>query len=124
VNYGLPEDYDRLAQMGVDVRGKIAIARYGQSFRGVKAEVAEEHGAKGLIIYSDPADDGFVKGPVFPNGPWRTPEGIQRGSIQYIFQYPGDPLTPGWASTPGARRLDPSQATDLPHIPTTPALVR
>lgn len=120
VNYGLPDDYDRLAEMGVDVRGKIVLARYGQSFRGVKSKVAEEHGAAGVILYSDPADDGFAKGEVYPEGPWRNAEGIQRGSVQYIFQHPGDPLTPGEPSTPGAPRLDPSEADNMPSVPTTP----
>jgi Transferrin receptor-like dimerisation domain len=84
------------------------------------AKVAKEHGAKGLIIYSDPEDDGFGRGPVFPNGPWKDANGIQRGSIEYIFEYPGDPLTPGAPSTPETPRLDPSQAINLPKIPTTP----
>ena len=119
-NYGLPDDYEALESLGVDVRGKIVIVRYGESFRGVKAKLAEDHGAKGLIIYSDPEDDGFVKGPVFPNGPWKDANGIQRGSIEYIFEYPGDPLTPGAPSTPGTPRLDPADATNLPKIPTTP----
>ena len=105
-NYGLPDDYAALDELGVDVRGKIVMVRYGGSFRGVKAKVAEEHGAKGVIIYSDPEDDGFVMGPVFPDGPWKDANGIQRGSIEYIFQYPGDPLTPGAPSTPGTPRLD------------------
>jgi N-acetylated-alpha-linked acidic dipeptidase len=96
------------------------IARYGESFRGVKAKVAEEHGAKGLIIYSDPEDDGFRRGPVFPEGPWKNEDGIQRGSIEYIFEYPGDPLTPGMPSTPETPRLDPTNAANLPRIPTTP----
>jgi N-acetylated-alpha-linked acidic dipeptidase len=119
-NYGLPDDYAALEELGVDVQGKIVMVRYGESFRGVKAKVAEEHGAKGLIIYSDPEDDGFVRGPVFPDGPWKDANGIQRGSIEYIFEYPGDPLTPGAPSTPGTPRLDPAQATNLPRIPTTP----
>jgi N-acetylated-alpha-linked acidic dipeptidase len=119
-NYGLPSDYEELEKLGVDVRGKIVIVRYGESFRGVKAKVAEEHGASGLIIYSDPEDDGFVRGPVFPEGPWKDANGIQRGSIEYIFEYPGDPLTPGEPSTPDTARLDPAQATNLPRIPTTP----
>jgi N-acetylated-alpha-linked acidic dipeptidase len=119
-NYGLPDDYAELDRLGVDVRGKIVIVRYGESFRGVKAKVAEEHGAKGLIIYSDPEDDGYVRGPVFPNGPWKNADGIQRGSIEYIFEYPGDPLTPGAPATPGTPRLDPAEAANLPHIPTTP----
>lgn len=120
VNYGLPDDYARLAEMGVDVRGKIVLARYGQSFRGVKSKVAEEHGAAGVILYSDPADDGFTRGEVYPDGPWRNADGIQRGSVQYIFQYPGDPLPPGEPSTPGTPRIDPSEADNLPGVPTTP----
>ncbi|MGP4014857.1 M28 family peptidase [Saccharopolyspora sp. 5N708] len=120
VNYGLPDDYARLAEMGVDVRDKIVLARYGQSFRGVKSKVAEEHGAAGVILYSDPADDGFTQGAVYPDGPWRNADGIQRGSVQYIFQYPGDPLTPGEPSTPGTPRLDPSEADNMTSVPTTP----
>jgi N-acetylated-alpha-linked acidic dipeptidase len=120
VNYGLPDDYEALEELGVDVQGKIVIVRYGESFRGVKAKLAEEHGAKGVIIYSDPEDDGFVRGPVFPDGPWKDANGIQRGSIEYIFEYPGDPLTPGAPSVPGTPRLDPADATNLPRIPTTP----
>lgn len=119
-NYGLPDDYDQLAEMGVDVQDKIMLVRYGESFRGVKSKVAEEHGAKGVIIYSDPADDGFNNGPVYPNGPWRPTDSIQRGSVEYIFNYPGDPLTPGEPSTDDAGRLDPEQAGNLPAIPTTP----
>lgn len=121
VNYGVPEDYVRLAALGVDVRGKIAVARYGKVYRGVKNKVAAEHGAAGLILFSDPADDGYVKGPVYPNGPWRPADGIQRGSLTYLFNYPGDPLTPGWAATENAHRLDPRDAPNLPHaVPTTP----
>lgn len=120
VNYGLPEDYAKLEELGVDVEGKIVLARYGNSFRGVKTQVAEEHGAAGVILYSDPADDGFTRGPVYPDGPWRNADGIQRGSVQYLFTYPGDPLTPGEPSVPGTPRLDPSEAENLPAIPTTP----
>jgi N-acetylated-alpha-linked acidic dipeptidase len=119
-NYGLPEDYAELERLGVDVRGKIVLVRYGQSFRGVKAQQAELHGAIGLLIYSDPEDDGFVRGPVYPDGPWRPADSFQRGSIQYIFNYPGDPLTPGAPSVPGTRRLAPADAGNLPRIPTTP----
>jgi len=96
------------------------LVRYGGSFRGVKAQQAELRGAKGVLIYSDPEDDGFVKGPVYPEGPWRPADGIQRGSIQYIFNYPGDPLTPGLPALAGTPRLDPAAAGNLPHIPTTP----
>jgi N-acetylated-alpha-linked acidic dipeptidase len=119
-NYGLPEDYAELERLGVDVRGKIVLVRYGRSFRGVKAQQAELRGAAGLLIYSDPEDDGFVRGPVYPQGPWRPADSFQRGSIQYIFNYPGDPLTPGAASVPGTRRLDPEDAGNVPRIPTTP----
>jgi N-acetylated-alpha-linked acidic dipeptidase len=119
-NYGLPDDYAELERLGVDVRGKIVLVRYGQSFRGVKAQQAEKRGAIGLLIYSDPEDDGFTRGPVYPEGPWRPADGIQRGSIQYIFEYPGDPLTPGVPSVPGTPRIAPSDAGNLPHIPTTP----
>jgi N-acetylated-alpha-linked acidic dipeptidase len=119
-NYGLPEDYAALDRLGVSVAGKIVLVRYGGSFRGVKVHLAEQHGAKGVIIYSDPEDDGFVRGPVYPEGPWRPADSIQRGSIQFLWDYPGDPLTPGAPSVPGTRRLDPSQATDLAKIPSTP----
>jgi N-acetylated-alpha-linked acidic dipeptidase len=119
-NYGLPEDYAELDKLGVSVEGKIVLVRYGRSFRGVKVHLAEQHGAAGVIIYSDPEDDGFVRGPVFPEGPWRPADSIQRGSVQFIWDYPGDPLTPGAPSVPGTRRLDPSQATDLAKIPSAP----
>src|SRR4051794_2408335 len=119
-NYGLPQDYAALDGLGVSVAGKIVLVRYGRSFRGVKVHLAEQHGAVGVIIYSDPEDDGFVRGPVFPEGPWRPGDSIQRGSIQFIWDYPGDPLTPGTPSVPGTRRLDPSQATDTAKIPSTP----
>jgi N-acetylated-alpha-linked acidic dipeptidase len=102
------------------VAGKIVIVRYGGSFRGVKVNLAEEHGAKGVIIYSDPEDDGFVRGPVYPFGPWRPADSIQRGSIQFIWDYPGDPLTPGRPSVPGTERLAPDEATNLAKIPSTP----
>ena len=120
VNYGLPSDYDALKKLGVEVKGKIVIARYGNSFRGVKAKVAEENGAVGLIIYSDPADDGYVQGDVYPKGPWRPLGSAQRGSVQYLFQYPGDPLTPGRPSIPGQSRLKQEEAHDLPRIPVQP----
>jgi N-acetylated-alpha-linked acidic dipeptidase len=120
VNYGLPSDYDALKKLGVEVKGKIVLARYGNSFRGVKAKVAEENGAVGLIIYSDPADDGYVQGDVYPKGPWRPDGSAQRGSVQYLFQYPGDPLTPGRPSIPGQPRLKQEEANDLPRIPVQP----
>ncbi len=119
-NYGLPNDYDDLKKAGVDVKGKIVIVRYGNSFRGVKAKVAEDHGAIGCIIYSDPADDGYMQGDIFPKGPWRPGASGQRGSVQYLFDYPGDPLTPGRPAIPGVARLKPEEATDLTRIPVQP----
>ncbi len=119
-NYGLPNDYDELKKEGVDVKGKIVIVRYGNSFRGVKAKVAEDHGAVGCIIYSDPADDGYMQGDIFPKGPWRPGASGQRGSVQYLFDYPGDPLTPGRPAIPGVDRLKPEEATDLTLIPVQP----
>ena len=116
VNYGLIEDYAFLDSIGVDVKGKIAIARYGRSFRGIKAREAERHGALALIIYSDPKDDGFVVGDVFPEGPMRPPGGVQRGSV---YNANGDPTTPGYGSVAGAPRLAES-ALPVPHIPVVP----
>jgi N-acetylated-alpha-linked acidic dipeptidase len=120
VNYGLPTDYEALKKINVDVAGKIVIARYGQSFRGVKAKVAEQNGAIGLIIYSDPADDGYMQGDVYPKGPWRPADSAQRGSVQYLFEYPGDPLTPGTPAIPGTPRLKMEEATNIPRIPVQP----
>jgi N-acetylated-alpha-linked acidic dipeptidase len=120
VNYGMQADYRELDQLGISVAGKIAIARYGGCYRGIKTKLAEAHKAVGLIIYSDPEDDGYVAGDVFPNGPWRPMSGIQRGSVEYTEIYPGDPLTPGEASTANAKRLAPADATNLPRIPTMP----
>ena len=120
VNYGLPPDYDALKKAGVDVTGKIAIARYGNSFRGVKAKVAQDHGAVGLIIYSDPADDGYSQGDVYPKGPWRPASSAQRGSVQFLSTAPGDPLTPGRPSKPGVPRLKMEDVTTLPRIPVQP----
>ncbi len=119
-NYGLPNDYDDLKRAGVDVKGKIVIVRYGNSFRGVKAQVAENRGAIGCIIYSDPADDGYMQGDIYPKGPWRPGASGQRGSVQYLFDYPGDPLTPGRPAIPGVPRLKPEEATDLTRIPVQP----
>ncbi len=116
VNYGLIEDYKVLDSLGVSVKGKIAIARYGRSFRGIKAREAERHGASGLIIYSDPQDDGYFRGDVYPTGPMRPPFGIQRGSILNVN---GDPTTPGYASLPGARRV-PEESLPVAHIPVVP----
>src|SRR5262245_16409947 len=119
-NYGLPPDYEELKKAGVNVKGKIVIVRYGNSFRGVKAKVAEDQGATGCIIYSDPADDGYMQGDVYPKGPWRPVASGQRGSVQYLFDYPGDPLTPGRPSIPGEPRLKPEEATDLTRLPVQP----
>jgi len=119
-NYGLPNDYEDLKKAGVDVKGKIVIVRYGNSFRGVKAKVAEQNGSIGCIIYSDPEDDGYMQGDVFPKGPWRPVASGQRGSVQYLFDYPGDPLTPGKPAIDGTPRLKPEEATDLTHIPVQP----
>ena len=122
-NYGSPEDFRKLDQLKVDVRGKIVVARYGQNFRGVKALVAQEHGAAALIIYSDPADDGWRRGDKYPDGPWRPTTGVQRGSIGFMFEFPGDPTTPGIASVPSlpdSKRISPEQSAQLPKIPTTP----
>ncbi len=120
VNRGLRDDYDALEELGVDAKGRIALVRYGGSFRGVKAKLAEEHGAIGLIIYSDPEDDGFRNGDPYPFGPMRHEDAVQRGSLLYIFKYAGDPLTPGFAATKNAKRLSPAQAENMPRIPTTP----
>ena len=122
-NYGRPEDFKRLEDMKVDVRGKIVLVRYGQNFRGVKTYVAQEHGAAGVIIYSDPIDDGWFKGDKYTAGPWRPDTGVQRGSIGFMFEYPGDPTTPGIASVPSlpdSERTPPQLAAALAKIPTTP----
>lgn len=123
-NFGLPEDYEKLEALGVRVEGKIVIVRYGRSFRGVKAKVAEEHKAAGVLIYSDPKDDGYGAGEAYPRGPWRPASGIQRGSILYIFQYPGDPQTPNAPSVSGAKRMDVKNAPNLPHILCAPLSAR
>jgi N-acetylated-alpha-linked acidic dipeptidase len=115
---GNPEDYEYLRQHGIDVRGKIVLVRYSNpySYRGFKALTAERLGAAAILIYSDPAEDGYAKGAVYPNGPWGPETHIQRGAITYDFLEPGDPLTPGYASLPGAKRIPPEQAISLPKI--------
>jgi N-acetylated-alpha-linked acidic dipeptidase len=118
-NYGLPEDYRALAEKGIEVSGKVVMARYGKCFRGVKAYVAERHHAAALVLYSDPADDGYARGDVYPQGPWRPPSAVQCGSVLPLVAYTGDPLTPGIAATPRARRLVLNQVA-LPKIPVTP----
>ncbi|HET7183438.1 MAG TPA: M28 family metallopeptidase [Terriglobales bacterium] len=119
-NYGRPEDFDKLKELGVDVRGKIVLVRYGENFRGVKAFIAQEIGAAGMLIYSDPMDDGYFRGDVYPTGPWRPDTGVQRGTIELGFEHTGDPTTPGWPSTPDAKRVSPQSSPDIPKIPTTP----
>ncbi len=122
-NYGTPEDFDRLEELKVDVKGKIVLVRYGQNFRGVKVFVAQERGAAGMIIFSDPADDGWKRGDKYPDGPWRPDTGVQRGSVGFMFEFPGDPTTPGAASLPtlpDSKRTAPGQSAQLPKIPVTP----
>ena len=119
-NYGLPADYDTLKERGIDVKGKIVLVRYGAAFRGVKPRVAYEHGAIGCIIYSDPRDDGYYRGDVLPKGPYRPADGVQRGSVVDLGIQPGDPLTPGWASEPGAKRLTLAEAKTMQQIPVLP----
>jgi N-acetylated-alpha-linked acidic dipeptidase len=121
-NSGNPADYDWLARRGVDVKGKIVLVRYSMpySYRGFKALTAEQRGAVGILIYSDPAEDGFKKGNTYPDGPWGPESHIQRGGVVYDFRVPGDPLTPGWASVPGAKRIKASEAVSLPKIISAP----
>ncbi|MES2272051.1 MAG: transferrin receptor-like dimerization domain-containing protein [Pseudomonadota bacterium] len=120
VNYGLPADYDALERRGVSVKGKIAVARYGGGWRGLKPKLAQEHGAVGCIIYSDPADDGYGEGDVYPKGGARPDFGVQRGSVADMTTYPGDPLTPGVGATKNAKRLTREQATTILKIPVLP----
>ncbi len=120
VNYGVPEDYEQLERLGVSVKGAIVIARYGASWRGIKPKVAAEQGAVGCLIYSDPRDDGYSQGDVFPEGPYRPPEGVQRGSVLDMPLYPGDPLTPGVGATAGAKRLPLAEAKTIAKIPVLP----
>jgi N-acetylated-alpha-linked acidic dipeptidase len=122
-NYGTPEDFEKLEKLKVDVRGKIVLVRYGQNFRGVKEFIAQDHGAAGVIIYSDPFDDGWRRGDKYPDGPWRPDTGVQRGSVGYMFEFPGDPTTPGvasLASLPESKRISPEQSAQMPKIPVTP----
>ncbi len=120
VNYGVPKDYETLAENGIDVKGKIVIARYGGSWRGIKPKVAAERGAIGCIIYSDPKDDGYYQGDVYPKGAWRGAQGAQRGSVADMPVYPGDPLTPGIGATKTAKRLDRKDAQTITKIPVLP----
>ena len=120
LNYGMPEDYLALARRGIDVRGKIVITRYGKGWRGLKPKLAQEHGAIACLIYSDPGDDGYANGDIYPKGGWRPPEGVQRGSVLDMATYPGDPLTPGVGATKDAKRLAVSQARTILKIPVMP----
>src|SRR6266851_1596606 len=120
VNYGVPADYEELDQLGIAVKGAIVIARYGASWRGIKPKVAAEHGAVGCIIYSDPHEDGYYQGDVFPAGAWRPRDGVQRGSVMDMPIYPGDPLAPGVGATPDAKRLPLSEAKTITKIPVLP----
>ena len=120
VNYGVPADYEELERRGVSVDGAIVIARYGGSWRGIKPKVAAEHGAIGCLIYSDPRDDGYAGGDVFPNGPMRPAQGVQRGSVMDMPSYPGDPLTPGVGATKDAKRLKVAEAKTITKIPVLP----
>ena len=121
VNYGLPEDYEKLDRLGISVKGAIVIAKYLHSWRGVKPKVAAEHGAIGCLIYSEPQDDGYTHDNVFPVGPMRPPDGVQRGSVMdFASNSPGDPLTPGVGATPGAKRLAVKDAKSITKIPVLP----
>jgi len=124
VNRGSAQDYDRLAKMGVDVRGRIALARYFGGYRGGKSLEAEKRGVAAVLVYSDPIDDGWFKGPVYPSGPWGPASHFQRGANVYDFIVPGDPLTPGWASTADARRIPASESRILPRVPMVPLSAR
>jgi N-acetylated-alpha-linked acidic dipeptidase len=122
-NYGRPEDFKKLDDLGISVKGKIVLTRYGGNFRGVKVYIAQERGAAGVIIYSDPADDGWRRGDKYPEGPWRPDTGVQRGSVGFMFEFPGDPTTPGVASVPSlpdSQRILPQQSAQMPKIPVTP----
>ena len=120
VNRGVPADYEELERMGIDVKGKIVIAKYGGSWRGIKPKVAAEHGAIGCIIYSDPADDGYVQGDTYPEGPYRRADAVQRGSVMDMPVYPGDPLTPDVGATKNAKRLDIKDVKTIMKIPVLP----
>jgi len=120
VNYGAPADYEQLARMGISVKGAIVIARYGQTWRGIKPKVAAEHGAVGCIIYSDPRDDGYFRGDTYPDGPMRPAEGVQRGSVMDMPVYPGDPQTPGIGAVAGAKLIPLDQVQTITKIPVLP----
>jgi N-acetylated-alpha-linked acidic dipeptidase len=120
VNYGVPRDYEELERRGIDVKGKVVLARYGGSWRGIKPKVAAERGAVGCLIYSDPRDDGYFQGDVYPQGSYRNEWGAQRGSVADMPVFPGDPLTPGVGAVKGAKRLSLKDAPTLTKIPVMP----
>lgn len=124
VNYGMPQDYEILDRYGIDVKGKIAIAKYGRSWRGIKPKLAGEKGAIATLIYSDPADDGYGKGDVYPKGPYKNDSGVQRGSVMDMPTYPGDVLTPGIGATKTAKRLSFEEASTITKIPVLPISYR
>ncbi len=119
-NYGSPADFDRLRGMGISVDGKITLVRYGGAFRGLKVKESQDRGAVGVLIYSDPADDGYMRGDVYPDGPMRPPSAIQRGSVLFLSHLPGDPSTPDGPSTTGAKRITREQMANVPKIPSLP----
>jgi N-acetylated-alpha-linked acidic dipeptidase len=122
-NYCRPEDFQKVKDLGIDFHGKIVLCRYGGNFRGVKVYIAQQYGAAGVLIYSDPADDGYYRGDMYPHGPYRPATAVQRGSVQFMFKYPGDALTPGIASRPDlpeSQRLKPEDVVSLPKIPSEP----
>jgi N-acetylated-alpha-linked acidic dipeptidase len=120
VNYGVPADFARLESMGISVKGRIVLARYGAAFRGLKVKEAQDRGALGVLIYSDPRDDGYMAGEVYPDGPMRPASAIQRGSVLFLSHMPGDPSTPGWPSTSGAKRVARDEMENVPKIPSLP----
>ena len=120
VNYGSPSDFDRLKALGISVANRIVLVRYGGAFRGLKVKEAQDRGAAGVLIYSDPEDDGYMRGDIYPDGPWRSASSMQRGSVQFLSTQPGDPSTPGYPSTASARRLSRNQMDTVPRIPSLP----
>ena len=120
VNHGMPDDYKELERQGVSVKGRIVLTRYGGGWRGLKPKLAYEHGAVGCLIYSDPRDDGYGAGDTYPKGGYRPPDAVQRGSVQDLTLYSGDPLTPGVGATPGAKRLAIKDAKTILKIPVLP----
>lgn len=120
LNYGRQKDFELAVKLGVVLKGRIALVRYGDNYRGIKVMLAEEYGMVGVIVYSDPMEDGFARGKVYPDGPWRPSSSVQRGSGQFISLYSGDPQTPGYASTMDAPRVPLNKVSNIPHIPVQP----